>query len=81
MSSWQRHRIGCHNTGRDVVQPPVFVSAAPLNRKLKKPCSHLVTWRPVAPGIKPGETQNLCFVDYTKCRSTLLTRNVDQLDS
>ena len=39
----------------------------------KKTCSHLVMWQPAAPaGIKPGQTQNLCFVDYTKCRSTLL---------
>ena len=44
-------------------------------KKKKKTCSHLVTWRPVAPaGIKPGETQNLCLVDCTKCRSTLLIR-------
>ena len=44
-------------------------------KKIKKTCSHLITWRPVAPaGIKPGQTQNLCFVDYTKCRSTLLIR-------
>ena len=44
-------------------------------KKIKKTCSHLVTWRPVAPaGIKPGETQNLCLVDCTKCRSTLLIR-------
>ena len=29
--------------------------------------SHLVTWLPVAPaGIKTCQTQNLCFVDYTK---------------
>ena len=54
-----------------MVQPPVFVTAA----LKQKPCSHLVTWRPVAPaGIKSGETQNLCFVDYTNCRSTLLIR-------
>ena len=32
---------------RDVVQPPVFVTAA-LKRELKKTCSHLVTCRPVA---------------------------------
>ena len=44
-------------------------------KKIKKTCSHPVTWRPVAPaGIKPGETQNLCLVDCTKCRSTLLIR-------
>ena len=42
-------------------------------KKIQKTCSHLVTWQTVAPaGIKLGETQNLCFVDYTKCRSTLL---------
>ena len=59
---------------RDVVQPPVFVAAA-LKRKERKTCSHLVTWRPVAPaGINSGQTQNLCFVDYTKCKSTLLIR-------
>ena len=61
---------------RDVVQPPVFVNAA-LKRKYKKTCSHIiiVTWRPVAlAGIKPGQTQNLCLVDCTKCRSTRLIR-------
>ena len=47
-------------------------------KKIKKNLlsqTHPVTWRPVAPaGIKPGETQNLCLVDCTKCRSTLLIR-------
>ena len=44
-------------------------------KKIKKTCSHLVTWRPVAPAsVKPCETQNLCLVDCTKCRSTLLIR-------
>ena len=39
----------------------------------KKIIKKLVTWLPVTPScIKPGQTQKLCFVDYTKCRSTLL---------
>ena len=59
---------------RDVVQLPIFLTAA-LKIKLKKTCSHLVTWLPVASAsIKPGEAQNLCLVDCTKCRSTLVIR-------
>ena len=63
---------------RNMVKPPVFVTAARKRRKknLLSAASHLVTWRPVASaGIKPCQTQNLCFVDFTKCtvvRPTLL---------
>ena len=49
------------------------------NEKIRK--NFALTWSRGGPslglataGIKPGQTQNLCFVDYTKCRSTLLIR-------
>ena len=44
-------------------------------KKIDKTCFHLawlVTWDRCSRQYKFGETQNLCFTDYTKCRSKLL---------
>ena len=53
---------------RDVVQPQVFVTAA-LKREQKKLA---LTWSHGGQSLQQVYTQNLCFVNYTKCRSTLL---------
>ena len=57
---------------RDGIQQPVFVTAA-LNRNLKT-SFHLVWW-PVHCCSRRvyKETQNVCFSNYTRCRSTLST--------
>ena len=65
---------------RDVVQPFVFVTVTlKENKKNMLSTGHVSarhSWQPLA-CILPGETQNLCFANYTKCSSHTHDSNMD----
>ena len=63
-----------------LVQPFVFVTVTlKENKKIMLSTGHVSarhSWQPLA-CILPGETQNLCFANYTKCSSHTHDSNMD----
>ena len=76
--AWQCWHLVCYTFSYQGCGSATHFRDCHTKKKTKKTCSHLVTCLPIAPAcILPGETQNLCFANYKKCRSHTPDLNMD----